>query len=107
MSRRQQDKSTLNGAIKLSRHSPNFVSVILTYCYFYLIRIFQCLRIFYGFSNSFYVTGLPYILATIHEMCSSFCRRDNVIRSDNTVRVLYMESISLMQVTDALHGPIY
>ena len=51
--------------------------------------------------------ALTYISAMIHEMCPSFCRQDNVIRSDNTVRVFYMESISSMEVTGVLHEPIY
>ena len=46
---------------------------------------------------------LPYL---INEQCLSLRRQDNV-KSDNTAGVLYVESIPLMEVTDALHGPIY
>jgi len=62
---------------------------------------------FDGFGNGLYVAVLPYILATINEHCLSLRRQDNVVRSDNTVGVLCMESIHLIEVTDALRGPIY
>jgi len=107
MFRRQQDKVLLNWTVKHSNHSSNSILLILIYWYFYFVRLFQFWHIIDGFSNGLYVAVLPYILATINEQCLSLRRQDNFVRSDNTVRVLYMESIRLMEVTDALHGPIY
>jgi hypothetical protein len=80
---------------------------VLIYWHFYLSHLFQFLCIFDGFNNGFYVDVLPHILATTSELCSSLRRQDNVIRSENTVGVFYMASIHLMEVTDALHRPIY
>jgi len=107
MFRSQQDRVLLNWTAKRSNHSSNSILVILIYLYFYFVRLFQYWRIFNGFSDGLYVAVLPYILATINEQRLSLRRQDNFVRSDNTVGVLYMESIRLMEVTDALHGPIY